>query len=153
MTALLAIVALTSPAEDRCRELLESWRSPVCEARLATCERMAGYLGDEGAPVGLGLSLAFHEARFDPAPRRMCSTWQLARRWHCPRCSHAECERAGARVLARLLREERARVMHRRHGSSERRALRRWLRGPDGWRGVDAAGERWIGAVLRAAGE
>ena len=156
----LLLVAVSIAAQPWCEGTIRVWQvgdGHACPERVAVCVRVAGYVAEAGAPLALGLALAYHEARFDPSPRRMCSTWQLARRYHCRGCSHRECERAGAALLARLLREERERGgatnrKSRRVATPERRALRRWLRGPAGWRGIDAAGERWLSAVLRTAG-
>ena len=147
----LTAIALATASPDRARcEALVALDGPPCEDRIATCERVGAIAREMGVSVALVTALAYHEARYDPEPPRMCSTLQVSPRTWCPWCSHRECERVGVRVLGLLLEQERARGP----GCYQRRALRRWLRGPHGWRGIDERGERWIGAVLRtAAGE
>jgi len=137
-----------SPVAAVCAALLADWQ-PVPDAdrpaRVATCERLAALAADEGGHVALVLALAFEETHFTPAPRRLCGPLQVAPRYHCPGCTHRECEAAGVDLLARLLTESEG---------GRRVALRRWLAGPAGRRGpLRSYRERWIGAVLVRAAE
>lgn len=135
-----------SPVRAVCADLLAEWRPvprPERAARVATCERLAELAEEAGPHVALVLALGYHETHYDPTPRRLCGPLQVARRYHCPGCTHRDCEAAGVRLLGRLMSEQQG---------SERVALRRWLVGPRGRSGpLDRARERWIGAVLWTA--
>lgn len=143
-----------APLRAVCAAAVAEWGGARDEAdaaaRAATCERLAQLAAADQVPVALVLALAYEEAHFDPAPRRMCSTLQVSRKWHCPGCGHRACERRGVALLGELLT---------RYEGDERRALCRYVAGrgacPEGFVGAvrqrAAAFERRLAAAVLAA--